>query len=392
MEHHVLLLVNSYLTPKDPRRGAKFRLHLREYTKRGWQTGLIAIAQRDYTLADCLRNGGFIFEESCGGVPILRNAVIGRLPWGRQLRPMLTRMIFEKYAKSQGKPDLIHCHGAQWAGHAALTLKKHYGVPYVLTEHMSNFAKGRVTDQDLPIVREVFSAAAMTLPVSNALGQTLENSFGSAARPWSVLPNMMDESLFAVRGEERRRNDETIFFTASRLDAIKGFDVLIRAFHGAALDVPAQLRIAGDGPEREKLMRLTEDLGIARQVAFLGSLSREGVMEEMRSASAYVLSSHYETFGIPVVEAFGSGLPVVATRCGGPNDLVDETNGLLVPVEDVDSMASALRRMAAEHATYDRTAISTRCKERFSPAAVLDRLAVVYDNAVAGNKDDGSQQ
>jgi glycosyltransferase involved in cell wall biosynthesis len=93
------------------------------------------------------------------------------------------------------------------------------------------------------------------------------------------------------------------------------------------------------------------------------------------------LPSRSETFGVVYVEAIACGKPVLATRCGGPESIVTAENGLLVDTGDVDALAGAMRTMTATARSYDAHAIRRQFLERFSRAAVVDRLEDVYVRA-----------
>ena len=105
--------------------------------------------------------------------------------------------------------------------------------------------------------------------------------------------------------------------------------------------------------------------------------------EELARVQALVHPSRYETFGVAIVEALAMGRPVVATRCGGPDGIVTARDGLLVPVDDVEALARAMRELREHIDRYDAPAIRQACLERFGEGAVVARLRETYE-AVAG--------
>ena len=367
MPKHILLLVDSYVSDRDPRHGSKFRLHLKSYKDRGYRVGVIALMQRDYGFWDCVRRGGFMWEETEFGAPVVRNcefyALTSKLPYLRRM-PVATRRLgpscLKYYRKRHGRPDLIHAHGSKWCGYAANVVYHEMGIPYVLTEYTSNYARGMVEEQHMPLMRQAFAQAGMRAPISESTGIVLEKLFGDAVRPWTAVPNMVDVGLFTKRSgtSTRAPEDPFIFFTVGRHDPVKGYDLLLEAFAKSFKGQNVRLRMGGGGRLFDDLKSIAESLGIEAQVSFLGPLERERVAEELSGADAYVLSSYYETFGIPILEAQACGVPVVATACGGPEQLVDASNGFLVEAKNADALAEGMALMRRRCDQFDRAAIS----------------------------------
>ena len=94
------------------------------------------------------------------------------------------------------------------------------------------------------------------------------------------------------------------------------------------------LRIAGDGPERASLERIAADLELGDSARFLGSLTRSQVVSEMQLAALFAFPSRGDSFGIPVVEALCTGLPVVGTSVGIVPEVLDKARGRVSPVDD----------------------------------------------------------
>jgi glycosyltransferase involved in cell wall biosynthesis len=168
--------------------------------------------------------------------------------------------------------------------------------------------------------------------------------------------------------EDRSR---PVILGAGRLTAQKGFDSLIRAFAQVQHRPPGpRLLILGEGPDRNALLQLADQLGVASRVALPGFVPNPRA--QMAAAAVFVLASRWEGFGNVVVEAMAAGTPVVATDCpSGPREiLADGAYGALVGVDDLDAMASAITR------TLDAPMASTRLRARaadFAPEQVAAR-------------------
>ncbi len=103
----------------------------------------------------------------------------------------------------------------------------------------------------------------------------------------------------------------------------------------------ATLAVAGDGPLRAELEQAARELGLGAAVSFLGTVER--IEEVMRGCDVFVLPSDYEGFGLVVAEAMACGLPAVATRSGGPENIIrDGLDGFLVPTGDAGRLAARM--------------------------------------------------
>jgi glycosyltransferase involved in cell wall biosynthesis len=166
-----------------------------------------------------------------------------------------------------------------------------------------------------------------------------------------------------------------------RLDEQKGYDVLVRAL-AALPGVTAVL--VGDGPERSRLERLAGDVGVGDRLVVTGW--KEDARAYLSSFDVFVLPSRYEAFPLSILEAMLAELPVVASDVGGVSEaVVDGQTGLLVPVEDPEALAGAIRA-ALEPATRER--LGRRGRERalarFSVSAMVDAYEALYDEVRGG--------
>lgn len=166
-------------------------------------------------------------------------------------------------------------------------------------------------------------------------------------------------------------------FALARLVSVKGIDLLIRAFAAADLPTGSLLVIGGDGPELEPLRALARECGVEARCDFLGELDRTAVARQMDEATIAVVPSRIEAFGIVVLEVWRAGTPLIATRNGGPADIVtDEVDGLLVDPEDTGAFAATLVRLAADADLRERLGAAGR---RSVTAYTWQRTASDYE-------------
>ena len=300
----------------------------------------------------------------------------GRLPFGgtRQLIGLHRRNL-RLALRNHGRIDLLHAHVSYPAGYVASILSREFGIPYVLTDHMSPFPFDRLMRGGRPIqeIDRAFEGAAATVAVSPSLAERIA-AFGYA-RP-EVIPNLVDERRFVPA---HPAGGKFVFLTVAGITEQKGIDHLLQAI--AAWNPPAgsfEFRIAGDGPMRGRYEALAAELGIADRVRWLGAVSPDRVPGLFAQSHAFVLTSRHETFGVVYAEALACGLPVVATRSGGPESIVDDRNGLLVDVGDIAAISGAMQQVARNRSRYDAAAIREDFMERFSRGAVVRQLLSLY--------------
>lgn len=160
---------------------------------------------------------------------------------------------------------------------------------------------------------------------------------------------------------------------AARLSPQKDHATLLRAFAKLCESHRAELILLGEGEERPSLQRLAAALGIEARVTFAGQL--DNPYPVIASADVFVLSSHFEGFGLAIVEAMALGRAVVATDCpSGPGEIIrDGVDGYLVPPEDPELLFQKLKYLL-EHGDV-RAAVGLRAQQRcqdFSKSRMLD--------------------
>lgn len=216
------------------------------------------------------------------------------------------------------------------------------------------------------------------------LMMTVSNSFRHDLAPYvarperiEVLPNGFDEKRFRPIAHE---NEVPQLIVVCRLVPAKGLDVLLRAC--AELKRrgrPYVLHIIGDGPIREELEQLAQELGIYEETIFYGYMLHPE--EFMPFSDIFVLPSRAEAFGSVFAEAALCGLALVGTNVGGiAEQITDGVNGLLVPVDDPDALAAALERVMSDPAfryELSRTAW-TKAKQDYSLSGVVNDLKRIY--------------
>jgi len=280
--------------------------------------------------------------------------------------------------------QFVHGHELYPAGAAARRLATKAGLPYVVTMHGSDLYLNLDTPSWRREITRTAADAAAVICVGRRLALDAVREIGLDPARTVVIGNTYDTERFQLI--ERAPHDGPVrLLSVGRLSPEKGHEVLLRAF--AQLierGGDAELTLVGGGACESHLRELSMALGLTDRVHFTGVLIGELLAEQYARADIFVLPSLSEGFGVAVVEAMATGLPVVATRSGGPEDIVDDTSGLLARPDDVADFLSALEHLIARLGDYDRAAIAASAAARYSPEAVATALVRVYREVLGG--------
>jgi glycosyltransferase involved in cell wall biosynthesis len=212
---------------------------------------------------------------------------------------------------------------------------------------------------------------------------------GVRGRVIDLVENGVDLSLWRPAEGKREENEPVRFLFVGRLVDWKAVNLLLEAFARAVPATMARLDILGSGPLQGPLEAQAEALGLTGLVRFHGWVPQAEMPTHMRAAGVLVLPSLYECGGAVVLEAMASGLPVIATKWGGPSDYLDSTCGILVepssPQEFVAGLAQAMRELAASPARRRRLgqAGRERAAREFDWERKIDRILQIYAETVA---------
>lgn len=318
-----------------------------------------------------------IEQQKIQGVNVyIINIPVGRLPKVilHKVTSIGLSILYKLILKQLGKPDVIHAHFTN-LGYAALTLKNKINVPLVITEHSSLIIKPTIDDQLFNTAKEAYTHADAVIAVSPSLVNVIKNKFDINAL---YVPNIVDTSIFSytVKDESKTFN----FVSIGNLRIIKRMDLAIEAFYSAFHDVPSvTLTIFGEGAERPKIEEIIKKHQLKSKVVLMGTCSREVISKKLKNSDCFVLASRSETFGVAYVESLATGVPVIATKCGGPETFVNKDNGLLIPVDGFNELVIAMKYMYKNSKAFDRRKISAEIKSKFSPEQVSKKLVEVYE-------------
>jgi glycosyltransferase involved in cell wall biosynthesis len=274
--------------------------------------------------------------------------------------------------------DVVHAHEYA-AGVPATLAATMLRAPLVVSERSTALALGRLPARDLARARRVFRRAAAVCPDSHDLGRRIRPLTGGT--PIRPVPNPVDTDLFVPT--KRQRGEDVRLLVVGNLiprkehrrliDALK---LIVDAGSSVSLDV------VGDGESRLALEDQARERGVQSRVRFHGHLDKPGVARMMQAADVLVLPSLWENLPCVLLEAMSTGLPVVATRVGGTDEIVDQSTGELVEPGSEDALARAIMRVANHRDAYDPAAMHQTAASRYGYVAVAQDLSEIYEFAL----------
>lgn len=389
---HILVIPSWYKTPTNPLQGSFFEEQARALMHAGAKVGILVpiidlrfrrfFGNTNKTLSD--------FDD--GGIPtyyFYRSSIV---PRSRRINYLYfcesSVSLYREYVSKNGRPDIIHAHGVFSAGILARYLSKKFRVPYVITEHYSGLVRGAVGEYSFnrKIVKRVYNDADASIVVSSSFAENLKIKYGPFKKPFVIIPNMVDDLFFerssSLEGGGHFKPKFTII-TNSFLTPIKNHSLLLESFRLLLQWLPnSELVIGGDGYLKEELEMHAVRLGLKDSVSFLGALSRREVKEYLDRSDLFVCTSLYETFGVAVAEALARGKPVVSTDCGGPAEIVEGGDGILVGSQNAADFAAAVASVLNNLESYDKKDIVERCIRRFGSHTIISKIMSVYSDVL----------
>jgi D-inositol-3-phosphate glycosyltransferase len=316
-----------------------------------------------------------------------------------RLLPQFLRGVMQFRETTGEDYDLMHSH--YWlSGWVGQVLQGLWRLPHVTMFHSLGEAKNRarVSEHEpshrIEAERQIAQSADRVICASQDEKDMLLRLYGVPAENVELVPCGVDLKAFRPmdKGEVRRRlgfPEEPVVLFVGRIEPLKGIDILVRAVAQVSEDIRFCLVVVGGDAsaeaEKAELRLLAEKLGISRRVAFLDAVDHSLLPLYYNAADICVVPSYYESFGLVALEAMACGTPVVASRVGGLQGTVrDSETGFLVPWRCPEPFAERLELLLENEELRRNLGLSARAAaEDYAWPRIAERVQAVYDRLMA---------
>lgn len=293
---------------------------------------------------------------------------------------------FKTYISTNGKPDIIHHHGV--ANYCYLTdfISKRFNIPYVITEHsmfldkIDHFNSYETDEERMDMIRH----ASVRMAVSKFYAEHNSALFGV---PFIVMPNMINNDFANIPLPAFPKKIAPFnFLNIGEYAQRKRQDLLIESFTNAFKgNRDVHLTIVGYGKLEQELKKLIASLGMNEQIHLPGYTKKNEVIQLMDKSHVIVISSEKESFSMVAAESLFRGNPVLTTRCKGPEDFINSTNGLTCEVNNITDMQNKLVDIYKKYASFNYTQIAEEVKSHFSEQVIVSRLEDLYRKVISSS-------
>jgi glycosyltransferase involved in cell wall biosynthesis len=296
---------------------------------------------------------------------------------------------YQYILKQYGRPAVVHNHVVFPAGYFASFIAARHNLPLLITEHWSGYTRAdgryaRLSFLHHYLTRKAFARAKAVSVVSSFLKEAItQTGLLNTSSKVYITSNVMNEGSEDIMLRQFNPQQPKALFIGNLNDHEKNISGILEACAQVAKRYPAfTITMVGGGEAKPGFEAKAQQLGLLnRNVFFTGSVPNHTLPDYYKAADFFVLNSHFETFNIAAAEALLHGLPVVSTRCGGPEEFVNETNGVLTEVNNAVKLAEAMVQVIENYGRYDRKAMCVRMKQQYSNALIAEQFKKMYSLA-----------
>lgn len=286
---------------------------------------------------------------------------------------------YKKFILNIGKPDIILVESILPAGIAAKYISGKENIPYIIHEHSEDIMKNELYKK---YVNEIIIEADNYMAVNKNMKKIIMNL---GRKNCNIVPNFIDCSKYNI---SKSNNKNFTLLSISNFYKVKAIDILLKALELVINKYKVKdvrLKIVGTGEYKDYYVNIANELKLNKYVEFTGYISNDKIPEVISKCDALCVSSTFETFCIPIIEAFASGIPVISTKCNGPMEIVNKDNGILVHINDIEKYAKAIIKMKENYKKYNRKDIRKYALSNYDKSVICKNIIKICEDTINGD-------
>lgn len=305
---------------------------------------------------------------------------------------------WKKIKEEWGKPDLIHVNVIDRAGYIALILRYIKKIKYVITEHSTpdiNYLRGLTKKTKVPLkfFKKLVIKNSEFINVDSQSSLNYYKKVGFKGR-FGVIKNVVEiKPEFLAKKVSIKKDNIKRAVHISILNERKNVADIIRAFDHICNKLnrkEVELNIIGEGRLKEKLGSLAKEFGLLnKNIFFHGFVEENKKLEILTNSDFHILNSDEEGFSVVTAESILYGIPVIATKCGGPEDFVPKEVGILIDRRNLQQLIDAILYMLDNSQNYNPVVLQEFGEKNFSPSVISEMTYNIYKQSInkwrAGN-------
>ncbi len=372
----VLMIPSGYPTETAPTDSIFFKDHAQAIARYNDVSVLFA-----YPFPKSLLSKGKLFQVRISmesGVNVIR---VEHIKFFKKLDILvsffLTILAFSRFQRIK-EIHIIHAQKFFPAGILAVALGSTYKMPVVITEHSSDFPHTMRSVIRRISIRFAMRKATRIVAVSEGLSNSIK-CYDHRLNT-RIIPNPVNVDRFSSDNSKPGKHPTKRILHVSSLNHLKAIPNLIEAvvkLRSKRSDFVIDI-VGGSPNDVEKYRKRVEANKVSRIIRFHGKKSRTDIANFMRNCDFFVLPSLKESFGVVLIEAMACGKPVIATYCGGPEEIVTQRTGILIPPANTEALIDAINYMLDNYHKYDPLHISKYARDNFSYERVGKTIDELY--------------
>ncbi len=288
-------------------------------------------------------------------------------------------------------PDLIHVNVIDRAGYIALILKYLKKIKYVITEHSTpdiNFLRGITNRTKIPLrfLKSLVIKNSEFMNVDSEASLEYYKKVGFRGN-FGVIKNVVEiRTEYLVKKDRIKKDNIKKAVHISILNERKNVSDIIRAFDHVCNKLNrknVEFHLIGEGEQKAELEYLASELGLLnKNIFFHGFVDEKRKLELLTSSDFHILNSDAEGFSVVTAESILYGIPVIATKCGGPEDFVTPEVGILIDRRNLQQLIDAIIYMLDHSQDYDPLKLQEFGRQHFSPDVICENTYKVYEQVI----------